>query len=146
MNSKKNWEILLEYIYEHDDNWEYYAKGDTGINSTHPFVKNTSLNPSEAKAGYSFITRHDLIEESHDGFVQLSKKGFEVIRDQEFKQTQNRTSRGIVVFTEMLILITAVQIIANNFAADNRAGTVFVLSLVALLMVGTYYLGRNYDH
>lgn len=136
----RNWFELLHLIYTNEEEWKYYGDVDN-IDATHPLVTETNLGMHEARAAYSFLTRHNLIEESGTGSVQLTTKGFEVARQREIKQIEAATNQRILGLTIVLALTAVLQAFTNLFDVLDEFRLVgwIALALIALgLGVVTY--------
>lgn len=106
----KNWETILKILYEHEDNWEYFADGNTGIVDDHPLVEeaqNAGISTSNAKAGMSFLQEHELIYQTSEGTYRLTTEGFQTAKEQEMRRTQAFQNRILVILT-VVIALTAV--------------------------------------
>jgi DNA-binding IclR family transcriptional regulator len=107
----KNWETILKILYEHEDDWEYFADGETGIVSDHPLVDKAGLSASSAKAGLSFLQEHELVYQTRDGGYRLTTEGFETARKQEMRRTQARQNRTIAVLTVVIAIAAILEIL-----------------------------------
>lgn len=65
-------------------------------------MKRTGLSESETRSALSFLGRQGLIEDAGDGQIQLTDKGFDVARDEEYRRTQARTNNRIYLLTFVL--------------------------------------------
>jgi hypothetical protein len=144
MPSKRNWEVLLRFIYEHDESWENFGIGQGGLDDSHPFVTDTGLSVHQAESALSFLKRHELVDSRNTDFFQLSTKGFEVIRDQDFKRDQTRNNQAIVAFTIVLAIISVLDIVATEITPDSLIGQVALAALVIIILVGILLLASEF--
>lgn len=134
---EKNWAELLEFIYTHDEEWEYFDDPQSIIDESHPFVERTDLRPREAKSALSFLKRNELIE--HTGaHYQLSQKGFEVAREQETKERQKLHDEGVRILTVVLALAAVGQLLTETGFPGVIMDAMAVA--VAVFLVGAIYL------
>lgn len=103
----KNWEKILEILYEREDDWEYFSDGETGIVYDHPLVRASGLSTTSVRAGISFLQEHELVRQTHNDTYHLTTDGFEVARKQEMRRTQAFQNRILVILT-VVIALTAV--------------------------------------
>jgi hypothetical protein len=129
----QNWKIVLEMLYEKDLERRYYRLRDLDIDETHPlFVKTPSLSLSEFQGAVRFLDRNGLIEDTGEGTFQLTKKGFDVARDAEFREGQNITNTRIAWLT---FVIATVEIVSIMTITPGRGlVSTGLLGLMAILL------------
>jgi len=129
----QNWKAVLRALYEEDLERSYYQLRDQDIDGTHPlFEKIGSLSLREFQGAVRFLDRNDLIENAGEGTYQLTRKGFEVARDSEFRDTQNHTNTRIAWFTFIIAIVEIVNISTTISASGQASGG--VLAVVAILL------------
>lgn len=141
MDRNNNWEILLRYIYDYEEEWEYFKNVEECIASDHPFVKDTDLTVSEAQNAISFLKRHNLIEEKGDGLGQITSKGFEVARDQVSRGDHNKS---FVAFTAILAIVAILDIIASELIPNNETGEGLLAIVLIVALLAIYLLIKPY--
>lgn len=133
---EKNWAELLDFIYTHDEEWEYFDDPQSRIDESHPFVERTDLNPRAAESALSFLKRNELIEHTGSHY-QLSQKGFKVAREQETKERQKLHDQGVRILTVVLALAAVAQLLSEtnlpSWVVDSMAVG------VAAFLVGAIY-------
>lgn len=133
----KNWVELLDFIYTHDEEWEYFDDPQSVIDESHPFVERTELSTREAESALSFLKRNELIEHTGSHY-QLSQKGFKVAREQETKERQKLHDQGVRILTIVLAL-TAVGQLLTETGFPSEIVDIMALG-VAVFLVGAIYL------
>lgn len=137
---KQNWATPLLFLYSREEKWEGFGKGEIGITSDHPLVERTQLETHEVKAALSFLKEHELIEEDHNGWFELTTKGFDVAHEREMQERQLQNNTLIVLLTGILGLGAIGQLLTAIYMFTLPPKTSIVL-VVVLSLIG-FVLGR----
>lgn len=130
----QGWRMVLRRLYEEDLERRYFRFRDVDIDRTHPlFEEIGSLSVSEFQGAVRFLDRNGLIEDIGEGNYRLTRKGFEVARDSEFRETQSMTNTRIASFTFIIAMVEVISMITTISTTDQLTSAI-ALSLLLLLL------------
>lgn len=131
----QNWTELLHFLYVNDTNWQYFSKAGSPIDATHPIVEETDLSVADAQSALSFLERQGLIEDGGSGQIQLTEKGFNVARDEEYRRTQVKSNNRVYLLTFVLAGTAVLDTLSIFTLPDGVKETVAIFFITFLVLM-----------
>lgn len=139
----QNWEKLLRGIITlqaetGSENWDRYFDNDR-------IYDVSGLERGEVEPAKEFLVKRGLIclEETGNGTrrVIVDSDGFKIAREQEFRESQRKSSKIIALFTIVLGASTALNLGVNVVSSSTKAdvlisnGVIVVVTLISVLYI-----------